>query len=745
VAIDSSDPTGNTAYVTVMGFTAVPGQVGPGHIWQTTNAGTNWTDFTGTGANALPDSPANAVVIDPSTHIVYVGTDVGVFQSPTSAAAWAELGPSSSRQSGFLPNVAVTALALFNSGGQKLLRASTYGRGVWQFDLIAMPDFQIAVSNTPLIAFVATTATFNGTLTAVNGYNSPVTLSCMAGSSNPPSPCTPAPSSFTPVSTGTAFSVAVGTTIGDYSFNMQAVGSDHNSTTHVAALTLHVVDLNLTTPSPATVIEPRGAISPPVSFQLTAQGSFNQSVTFSCSFSPAISGATCAFSPSATVNPTSASPVNMTATAAVPAVTATGSYTVTLQTTTAGAPTPLTTSFTMTVTTNPNFILGEPSAFPNVKEGSTGTSGPITVSSQDGFSGTLSLTCSSTFGASSCSVIPASVGTFPATVNLTINGTSFTPGSYQIAVQGTSGSITNSLSVPFNVGAYLITGPATLSSPPAGQVAADLTFASTNSYSGQVNATCNAAALPAAQCTLSPSNPITINSAASVPVTASINIPNSAAPGRYNIVISSQDITGAPSSTFTIALTVSQDFTLGSLTPPTQTITAGQSASYNFSVLPIGSSFTDAVTLSCSSTPVIAALCSFAPSSVTPGNSSAAVVMTVATTSSSASISPSGQNRAVFSYALSLALPGLALLATRVRRRKRPRLTLPAAVLGVFLLILLLPSCGAAGSNGGGGGGGGGGGQQQGTQPGTYTITVTGTSGTLSHQAPSAVTLVVGP
>ena len=32
---------------------------------------------------------------------------------------------------GFLPNVAVTALALFNSGGEKLLRASTYGRGVW--------------------------------------------------------------------------------------------------------------------------------------------------------------------------------------------------------------------------------------------------------------------------------------------------------------------------------------------------------------------------------------------------------------------------------------------------------------------------------------------------------------------------------------------------------------------------------------------------------------------------------------
>ncbi len=61
VAIDTSDSTGNTAYVTVMGFTG-----GPGHIWQTTTAGANWIDFSGTGTNAIPDSPVNAVVVDPN-------------------------------------------------------------------------------------------------------------------------------------------------------------------------------------------------------------------------------------------------------------------------------------------------------------------------------------------------------------------------------------------------------------------------------------------------------------------------------------------------------------------------------------------------------------------------------------------------------------------------------------------------------------------------------------------------------
>jgi hypothetical protein len=164
-------------------------------------------------------------------------------------------------------------------------------------------------------------------------------------------------------------------------------------------------------------------------------------------------------------------------------------------------------------------------------------------------------------------------------------------------------------------------------------------------------------------------------------------------------------------------------------------------------VLPVGVSFANAVTFSCSGAPVIS-LCNFTPNPVTPGNSAAAVVMNITTTSNSASLYPPRPDRAVFFYALRLALPGLVLLVTR-RRKEHTRFTLPAFLLGLLLLALLLPSCGGGGRNGGGtdgvggGGGGGGGGQQQGTQPGTYTITVTGTSGTLSHPAPSTITLIV--
>src|SRR5256714_14484754 len=84
VATDPAEPTGATAYVTIMGFTG-----GAGHVWKTTNAGAAWTDFT---AN-LPDAPVNAVIVDPTQSRVYVGTDVGVFSSSTTAANWTELGP----------------------------------------------------------------------------------------------------------------------------------------------------------------------------------------------------------------------------------------------------------------------------------------------------------------------------------------------------------------------------------------------------------------------------------------------------------------------------------------------------------------------------------------------------------------------------------------------------------------------------------------------------------------------------
>lgn len=513
-ATDSSDATGNTAYVTVMGFTG-----GPGHVWKTTNAGSTWTDFTG----SLPDSPANAVVVYPATAQVFVATDVGVFGSSTSTSSWTEFGPSpSSGQAGFLPNVAVTALSAFNSGGQQLLRASTYGRGIWQFNLVTTPDYQLLISNSPQTISVGQSATFNGAASALNGYASSVTLSCTAGITSPPSTCTLSPSALTP-GTNTPFTVTAGGAAGDYYFNVQGVGSDSNHVTHQVSTVLHILS------------------------------------------------------------------------------------------------------------NSPDFTLSEPNAFPTVNVGSTATGGTISVTASSGFTGAINLTCSLVSGNGSCSVNPSTVTSIPSTPTVTVNATALTVGSYQMVVTGTSASTTHTLVIPFNVADYQLSGQQSLSASVGGQGTDTVTITPSTYYSGKVDATCDASAVSGATCTVSPVNPIVVNVGSPTSLVATINVPASTPPGGYNINIDTQDTSGAPVHNFAATLTVTQNFSVTSSTT-TQTVTSGQTtAPYNLTVQPVGSSFTNAVSLSCSGLPT-GAKCLFSPSaSVTPGNNSASVAMTIST------------------------------------------------------------------------------------------------------------------
>jgi hypothetical protein len=200
VAMDSSDVTGNTAYIGIMGFSTP--SYPTSHVWKTTNAGTNWTDWTGTGIAALPDAPVNALLIDAQAGQIYAGTDVGAFVSSTSSPSWTEVGPAPGEGvSGFLPNAPVTALQLFNpEADTKTLVASTYGRGIWNYALVTSPNYTNQISNSPQTIFPTQTATFHGTLTAQNGYSSPVNVSC---SGTIPNTCSLQPAQITPPATYT--------------------------------------------------------------------------------------------------------------------------------------------------------------------------------------------------------------------------------------------------------------------------------------------------------------------------------------------------------------------------------------------------------------------------------------------------------------------------------------------------------------------------------------------------------------
>ncbi|MFY9559544.1 MAG: hypothetical protein WAQ52_04855, partial [Terriglobales bacterium] len=419
VAMDKSDPTGQTAFVGIQGFSTV--DFPTSLVWKTTNAGASWTDWTGTG---LPDAPVDALLVDSQDGLIYAGTDVGVFVSSTSVPSWTEVGPAPGPgATGFLPNAPATAVRMFNSGGTKKLRVSTYGRGIWEFALAVAPDYRIAISNSPQTVFPAQNATFNGTLTALNGYNSPVNLSCTG---TPPATCTPDQAQVTPLAPpGAPFTVTAGGAVGDYTFNAHGVGTDANAIQHDAAMTLHVVDFALDAPSPNALTVQQGGTATST-FHVSALGAFNGTVTLSCTGLPA--NATCGFAPSANVNPVLGNPVTVTMTVGAAANTPVGGpATVTLQASTPGAPAAKTQTFTLTVTAPPNFTWSGGGSH-TVLAGQTTLAYNFTATPAGGpFSSTVTFGCSNLPDATVTCVfsptqIAAGAGATPVSLTITTKG-----------------------------------------------------------------------------------------------------------------------------------------------------------------------------------------------------------------------------------------------------------------------------------------------------------------------------------
>jgi len=97
-------------------------------VFQTTNQGTSWINLSA----SLPNIPMNCMAFDKNgSDAIYVGTDVGVFFKDATLTVWQPFGGTALNE---LPNVVVTQLEMFYGSPTKL-RASTYGRGMWESDL----------------------------------------------------------------------------------------------------------------------------------------------------------------------------------------------------------------------------------------------------------------------------------------------------------------------------------------------------------------------------------------------------------------------------------------------------------------------------------------------------------------------------------------------------------------------------------------------------------------------------------
>ena len=525
IAIDGHDSTGRTAYATVMGF-------GVGHVLKTTDGGAIWTDISGD----LPDAPADSVIVDPNDgNIIYVGTDVGVFQTQNGGASWIEYGPASGQ--GSLPNVAVTRLRIF---GKQKLRASTYGRGVWETDVASSPDFGLAVNDpTAITLFPAQVTAFQGTLRSFNNYASNVAISC--SSSGSPLPATCQGSTLALGASQVPFSVQLSNpTVGEFPFNIRGTGSDANSVTHEQAVQVHVVDFGLTLLNSSTIALARGTSSQPVSLTVSASGSFRGDVALSCSGLPA--GAACSFSP-ATVSPAAGSPANVTLSISSSLNTPAGTNAVTVSGSASSTAGPVTrsASLNLSITLNPQFLISANPVALHSRVGETASvAANVNLSPQDGYAGTVALACSVLPAGPTCGLAQNSFSTFPSSTTLTIKPNGPPVGTYTVTISGTDNTNKHLLNVPYSITDFSLNGPATTTTDAGEILPLAWTAIPLSGYTGTLNLSCDATSFGAqATCSIPPTLDMTAGFLTGFLVR--VAVPASVPAGTYPITVLSSD------------------------------------------------------------------------------------------------------------------------------------------------------------------------------------------------------------
>lgn len=136
-------------------------------VYRSTNGGTSWSNITFNIGNI----PVHTVVIDHTSNPnIYIGTEVGVYYKPLNGAIWTLYNTG-------LPNVAIEEIEI--NYGANTIKAATWGRGLWEYDLVGRnthPSIEsTAITNPPTInapfensdQLVTSIINYNGTLTNV--------------------------------------------------------------------------------------------------------------------------------------------------------------------------------------------------------------------------------------------------------------------------------------------------------------------------------------------------------------------------------------------------------------------------------------------------------------------------------------------------------------------------------------------------------------------------------------------------
>lgn len=100
-------------------------------VIKSTDGGNTWSDF----SNGLPDFPVNEIIYEKGTNDgLYAGTDVGVYYRDNSMSEWKCFTDN-------MPTCIVTDLEI--NYAANIIRASTFGRGVWESHLACPTDLDL--------------------------------------------------------------------------------------------------------------------------------------------------------------------------------------------------------------------------------------------------------------------------------------------------------------------------------------------------------------------------------------------------------------------------------------------------------------------------------------------------------------------------------------------------------------------------------------------------------------------------
>jgi hypothetical protein len=211
-----------------------------------------------------------------------------------------------------------------------------------------------------------------------------------------------------------------------------------------------------------------------------------------------------------------------------------------------------------------------------------------------------------------------------------------------------------------------------------------------------------------------------------VAITLSQTPPGPYGVGNTNVFLNVVDTQGATAQATATVTVISPDFGL-MFSLSSFTVTRGQSATEHITFTPnpgIGAP----LMFSCSGLP-IGASCSFSPNTIAAGSAQTNVTLTITTTGSSASLMQPKTMQPKPFYAAWMPSAGLGLLGMVFfavpKRRSRSAAFLIA--LSLMMTVLLVAGCGSDSAQ---------------TPIGTFPVTVTGTSGNVSHSQTITVTVI---